>query len=345
VFEGEPAKLTRKKIDLMNKVYIHIGFPKTGSSALQHYLRDHSESLVTIKGEKLAYCCIQNDGNIIKGQELLAASGHGLVSDPNVAQKPISSLFKNNLRALFDSGLTPVFSQEDWGRRAEEFVKANFFASLDCHAHIIAYIRPQVDWFNSAWWQWWEWDDLFESPSDVINTWSFNYMNWGRLLTLWKHAPGVQQVSVRLLGKDVIQDFCDMMNLPVSLDATKRPRVNPSLTPTLIKVLKRCKNLRGPHTPNVDTILSRHLQFGGNAPWVITADLCERIIQLTRKGNLQLLEMLDPHSKHTMKNDARWWNPSAYETKKVWAESDYKLTDQEVDDVLQQAMHAIIQKG
>ena len=159
----------------MRKAYFHIGFSKTGSSSLQGYLSFNPVHETRKTHEKLMYCSFEKGGKIIYGEDLLKSA----ISTPlkysssfsGIAEQLENSKTKLELDKIFEQGVTPIFSQEDWGRTAEHFKHSDFFGQLELDVYVIVYVRPQVDWFNSAWWQWFAWNGDFVTPKDVIDAW------------------------------------------------------------------------------------------------------------------------------------------------------------------------------
>jgi len=330
------------------KIYFHIGFGKTGGSSLQSYLSFNSIHQ-TNKQEKLLYCCFDRDGRVFYGDEVSKMAKLSplkyVASAPDIAELPDISVAKQELDKLFSQGFTPVFSQEDWGRRAGYFKTSNFFEQLDVVVHAIAYIRPQVEWFNSAWWQWFAWDGNFKKPEDVIAAWGYNFMLWGHQLSLWKRLPGVENVSVRLHPSDITEDFLHLLGVNEEVERANVEKVNVSLSPTLIKLLKKYPTLRQAHSADVDSILSKFIKFEGKTPWVIDAELASKIVASTNADNLKLLDMLDPPSRIIMVGDLRWWDAAHYKARKLWEEEDFQLKEEELSSIIEQVIPALINLG
>lgn len=246
------------------------------------------------------------------------------------------------MQSLFSQNIIPLFSQEDWGRRGHEFTQKNFFERVGCKAHVIVYVRPQVSWLNSGWWQWRAWEKESTSIQDHIHTRrGVNCSLWASQIQCWKNNKNISNVTVRLHSNDIISDFLSVLNLS-SCFKKRVENSNISLAPILIKLLIRNRKLRTPHLNEVDSILSRHLSFQGRPPWVIDQDLARHIISETYEDNIKLLNMLDSESVERMKNDPHWWDPTFYQDRKVWTDKDYEFTETELYDIVDQAIPSLI---
>lgn len=332
----------------MRKVYFHIGFGKMGSSSLQTYLSANPIQQSTAN-ERLLYCCFQEDGSIISGAQVTEGARMAplkyLSSFPDAAEWQNASAARGELDKIFEQGFVPIFSQEDWGRRAGHFKNSKLFDQLDIEVYAIVYVRPQVDWFNSAWWQWFAWSDKFSTPADVVNAWGYNFMQWGDQIGSWNRLSRVKGVTVRLLPTDVVVDFLDVMQIPSNKRPIQSERSNVSLSPILIKLLIKYPYLRSTHSADVDLILSRYLKFEGKTPWVLDHEIIEKIQKVTYEDNIQLLSLLDATSRQKMQDDPRWWDQSYYQSRVTWQEQDFQMTEEELGQVVGQILPALIELG
>lgn len=330
----------------MRRAYFHIGFGKTGSSSIQAFLSQRT--YLTGDGELLEYCAFSKQGQILRGEVLRQAalkSPLGYVaSDPlvNTYDADAVRTAKEGIDKVFAEGRTPVFSQEDWGRGAGHFKQSRLFDLLDVDVVALAYVRPQVEWFNSGWWQWFAWDGRFTRPEDVVAAWGFNFMLWANQLSQWKRLDRVQAVIVRLQAADVVSDFLRVLGAQSEARTTDVGRVNVSLSAPLIKLLKRFPHLRGVNSAEVDAFLTEFFKFEGKTPWYVAPALQRSIIEACLADNNRLLQMLDPESRSIMADDQRWWDASAYKERRVWEETDFELSRLELEQFVEQAVPALL---
>lgn len=330
----------------MRKVYLHIGAAKTGSSSLQSFLSFNPEFQHPETNEKFLYCCILENGKIIFGDELKRRADESPLKyamSANVFANPqILDVLKSELDRIFETGCTPIFSSEGWLRRAGDFHNTKFFNTLDISAYVIVYIRPQVEWLNSAWWQWFAWEKTYKSPQDA---WSYNFALWANHISQWNDLDGVQKVTVRLQPSDIIEDFLSLFRCSLEHGMSQKYRVNTSLPPILIKFLLKYYFLRSVHGAHVDAILSKILKFEGKSPWIIDIELAGQIITACRSDNEKLLGMLDEASQEIMKNDPRWWDAEYYKGRYVFNEKDLELSGGEFLSIVTQTLRALVING
>jgi len=326
----------------MPEIVFHVGFGKTGSSSLQTYLSRTAAQ--KIGDSSYVYCAFARDGRLLSGPDIANKANLSLLRYVNSYHEihRVSSLdeARNSIYEKHKNGFIPVFSQEAWGNAAPAFAEAQFFERIDCDVRIIAYVRPQVDWFNAGWWQWWAWDSKFTCPQDVLELWGCHFMKWAAQLKRWAELPRVRNVTVRVHGTDVISDFLKQLGIENAPPVISDDRKNVSINPTAIKLYRAIEGLRTPHGAELDAIFAPLFDDHRRAPWVVTPDTARTIISETRFDNIALLDYLDKQQVEEIQNDLRWWEPAAFADCVLVSESDMALTTEECIAIIRKLINS-----
>jgi len=256
----------------------------------------------------MEYVAINAAGAVLRGDALTGSVGtFGYVTSPNaeaIGGFDVPALGRV-LRELPAEQL--VLSNEGWIHQPH--VWAELLPALGISARVVAYVRPQVSFLNSGWWQWGAWSDKGFRP------WLDHKLSvslWGERLARWQHVPAVDDVQVRLLPDDVVPDFFEHA-LGAHAPTSQGSGVNKGLHASILRLFQRNRELRaGPHASAIDFVLLKELDMTGTAPWVLDRESIERILGATREDNRKLLSMLDPESAARMQADARWWDADAF---------------------------------
>ena len=277
---------------------LHIGFGKTGSSSIQRYLSKYD-----LTGTDIVYCALDEQGGLITGEALRAQARRSVAGYVSSAALSPSGDPVSAIKRIRNQGNIPLLSQEDWSRTGEPLSYLR-----DLELRIIAFVRPQIEWFNAAWWQWLRWEDV-GSPSDILREWSPYYLQWAAQLDLWKQSPLVSECTVRLHTQDVVSDFLSILGCP---DIKSIERINQSLSPTILKLYEAAPTIRRGNETEIDFLLSSVVADKRKAPWVLSRDSAQRIIDATFESNLALRRYISPDQRYSMDTDQRWWSADAY---------------------------------
>ncbi len=293
---------------------LHVGMPKCGSSALQAALSGTPE-LIGHDGRVLRYVALRRTGQLLHGsalQQRAAAKPSGYVNSARLAQMGGFGTLRRRklaglLRDVAADGARLLLSKEGWGHEHGQFRRMRFVEQIGLDAEVVIYVRPQVAWCNSAWWQWGAWRDV------PLQRWLRNqqpHLRWADVVQGWQQVPGVSKVSVRLLPPDIVQDFCALIGAPAPAAAA----INPSLPEAVLRVFQRHRGLRATaDDAAIEFTIGRHLRFeGSGTPWVLDAQTCARIVHDCHDSNLELLELLDEPSRAQMRADPAWWSAEFY---------------------------------
>jgi len=299
----------------MSKVVLHVGAGKTGSSALQRYLSMLNEPM---QGNDVLYqyCVISNKGDLIVAPEIKLFAESSIIGYMNSASEldlESQEHFRGEFLRVKRAGVIPVFSQESWLLSSKKADIVNIFHP-STEIEIVAYVRPQIEWFNSGWWQWWAWSEKFEKPADVLDLWGNGVLWWGNHLRLWSQLPNVTRVRARLATTDIVADFLGLFGISANHQVET---INQGMGADLIKFYRAIPGLRGPHGAELDTYLSRYIKGSDPSPWVVDKELGRRIVKECARSNEVLLDFLDDEQRVAMKEDARWWTEEAYASRPV----------------------------
>lgn len=326
-----------------NHIVIHAGMGKTGTSSLQTFLSLNADQTLGNTGYR--YCAIMRDGNVLSGRDLKTSalsSRIGYVSSFHDIPGPQElSRAADQLNELFRCGVTPIVSQENWSTIILQLSEANFLRSLGCRAKVIAYVRPQVEWFNSGWWQWWAWMGKFDSPEELIDEWGFKLFHYSEQLQHWKSMEGVDRLDIRLHTKDVIGDFLAHLGVyHAPGEETVVERKNIGLNSLIIRLYRTIPGMRHPLGAELDKMLSELLPQEGKGPWALSPDLISRIQDGAREDNIRLMSLMSEDQRDRMRSDERWWAISAYADKSVDESIDTPLEIHEYQEIIQKLTKA-----
>lgn len=124
-------------VDNMKTIYIHIGAPKTGTSAIQHFLKDNRNKLLE-KG--FLYCNTGMTEN--SGQAKLAWN----LKDINFGNKVKKDIWDNLDREIMDHNGDIILSSEYfWILSGKEIYKLKEIFN-DLQVKVVVYLRRQDEW-------------------------------------------------------------------------------------------------------------------------------------------------------------------------------------------------------
>jgi hypothetical protein len=289
---------------------IHIGAPKCGSSALQYALSLDPEpaaaflDLTGFAGLPPAYCVLRG-GRLISGSALAASaalSWDGCLT--TATPEELTLLTESEVRRirvalheLHGRGRVPIFSSEGLLRRSRLFADSAVLSRLSLDATVVAYLRPPLDYVNSAWWQWGVWSGL--SFHDFVDR-QIVTSRWAESLHRWRSIPGVEHVEPRLLPRDIVGDLLTVA------DGGSR---NYALPAPVLRSMTAVSHLRPEHEPELDEAIRRWAgRLEGSAPWVIDEASARLILRETRAASTDLMDLLRPEEAQAMAADPRWWD-------------------------------------
>ena len=324
----------------MSKAILHIGAGKCGSSALQTALSMHPDP-----GDGFShYASICSDGSLLSGSALKESAAHNPYGySSSINTKELVSLSAGKTKALSKqlentarSQGRIILSNEGWINDASLFRESDILRRLGIECDVVCYVRPQVEWINSAWWQWGAW------TAAPLARWvrnSLRSVDWHEKISKWSDVRGINKISVRLLPEDIVSDFCGLLGV-AALPASQN---NTSLPGSILRLFQGHSCLRpDAHSSAIDFILSRYIAVEDDpTPWVLGPNIIEKIISETRVSNERLLNLLDEESRKAMVVDPRWWDSSAYSARNKEPVLRKRIHYEKLDSVAAQALEAV----
>ncbi len=311
------------------KLYFHIGGPKCASSSIQQWLTANNILLQNDKA-KAYYIPVRESGELLLGHEIknrrqdlslyLDSSqllGAKLVGNGVFFEQQVNKLCK---RAGKDASL--IFSSEGFcysspvliNRIIEEFKQ--YDPELQSYAFFI--IRPQVEWLNSGYFQWFAFNDdanLDKILDEVLDP--AVGPTWLDFIKSWKENVPLDDFIIRPLSKNIMQEFCQWLD--VSLPNQEQDTNNQSLGDNLIRFIIHNQQAldRKIHTPDIDflfeQLFAHDTKINGKKPFIWNKDEIKKIIEHFRPINAEMLQYLDEHTQQTIVNNPKWWDADAYD--------------------------------
>jgi SAM-dependent methyltransferase len=332
----------------MKKLYIHAGFPKCGSSSIQTFLSNQG-NFYAKDGNKLLYAALLGN-NIVYGhslREMAMNNPVGYISSipwrtrQNSIEEYFETVGEQLLNLLMNNHV--ILSQEAWIEEYSFWKKINLFEKNEIEVNFICYIRPQIEWVNSGWWQWGAWSNF--SLDDWINS-IMHGIKFGDRIDEFKNIKWIKQIHVRLLTRNLISDFSKLLDLNTTnnVDEASNLIVNKGLPNGMLRLFQLHRELRpGPHDSNIDTVLTRHLQLNGKPAWVLNETQISRIIRETQQSNKKLIQLLDEDCRTDFEADLRYWDAAAFSSFSINAPTEVKPTYEELEEISLAAINTVVE--
>lgn len=315
---------------------LHIGAPKCGSSSLQSAL-SRTPNFQGRAGESYCYACLKPTGGLLQGKALTRramASPYMYAASPNVHTEVLAqaNLARNAdaIAALRATGKTVILSSEGWITRTSQFEATDFIRKAGGNAHVVVYLRPSLDWLNSAWWQWGVWGKRDVARFSTVNT---SAVRWPARLQAWEQSPGVSRLTVRLASSDTVANFYELLNA----DVPQMKNANSGVPPAFLHFLLRNRAYRpNAHDASTEFVVGRNIAAQRvPAPWAIPESVAVDTAKKLRNVPKKLMPFLETPERKLVEDDPRWWSADAYSGRQIDQPEDY-LTPESLSGLLLQ---------
>ncbi|MEH6581992.1 MAG: hypothetical protein V7754_08655 [Halioglobus sp.] len=322
-------------------VILHVGGAKCGSTALQTAL-SRQPMPQSSQYSQLRYAFISRQWQVGLVQPSADTGRSNIQSvgfiDEHLPSEAEVGVMAADLNNLCQQGITPILSAEGWLNSAG-FLQSGLIEKIEDEVQVFVWVRPQVEWINSAWWQWGAWGG---GHGVRVAHWVNNNLHrcqWGDRLALWQQRFDVQ-FHVRLLDKDVVEDFSQQCQI----SGLESDNVNAALDGTMLRFLQNHRELRSSaHDTALTSAVARNLPRGSaRTPWVIPEKQVARILRNCAAGNRQMMALLGAPQRRRMQEDSRWWLPEAYASRQPESWQGQSQTVEEVSTLAASALKGIL---
>jgi hypothetical protein len=305
------------------KFIVHIGMPKCGSSSIQTFLS--SQYFCDLSAlNNYAYVVITSKGEVLSGDILIKAAQQNKFKYETSASIDIIRSFSvqkkheinKKLRKISKKFHNIIISNEGWAFMPSKFNEIRDIFNGSESVNIFGYVRPQVKWLNSAWWQWGAWTN--HNLGAWINH-NIAHIKWFELKLAWQQVNWINNVLFYPVPLDLHSDFLLRIGLNVAQFTYKEPKcVNKTFSECLLRVLQHNPDLKlTPHDSSIDFVLERYLGISESSPWVIPEKNIQNLLAYFKTDNINFINSISESEAKFIVDDKSWWDVEAYKAIKV----------------------------
>ena len=202
---------------------------------------------------------------------------------------------------------------------------------------VVLYIRPPLDWLNSAWWQWGAWSGV-EFEKWVRN--SIRHVLWARLEKAWNEIRAINKVRVRLATNDVLKDFGKITKTKLM----SSPNLISGANSLYLRVLQNIPELRpNPHASEIDFHFYKwDHNSPSKTPWLISSSLADATFTRTKQDTNLLLKQVNPWIATQIRKDTRRHSYGEYSDRPLEQAERQELDINDYKAFIKQSMNALI---
>lgn len=283
---------------------MHVGAPKSASTTIQAGLAQNRAMLMA-------------QGIVIPpdiGAPVASSESHGRLAESLGGASTDPTRFDDHLMQFAEGAETIVLSAENFAEATKiaAMCRSRFLARSD--VRVLFCVRPQAQWFEAAWWQWFHWERPALTVSEKLrDQLSCGAMDWASTAARLGEIPGVTSVAVVPVDLQDPQDFLMRKVLGISeYDAV--PSARTRLPNVVVALYERFAELRpGPHDNAMDdairVMMGPALQGFAGTPAVMSRPDIEMLAETVYLDNIQLIRYLDNSIFDAFVHEVAWHTP------------------------------------
>lgn len=251
----EPKTIYAKKakIDQAQAIYIHIGYPKTGTTSIQAYLRRYKKELFA---SNYHYLHSTNFDKSLEIPLIVAPEKCGYfvkqLHNRQVYHEDYRDRIIDEISSNIDEGKSIVISNEAFIARFNKVdhisILKSFISTFNIPVKIIVYLRRQDEFVSSIFSTQMRDGNIKHVMQDFAASKlpTYKYLDYSQLLRDWGAAFGKDNLIVKLYDKsklineDIIADFLSILDVPLNekYSYDMPIKVNQSFSKTKILLLE-----------------------------------------------------------------------------------------------------------